>query len=114
MSKATTRTIFMLLEATPSWLALRPDARDQFVNLTLRPILGRHAHVRLRYFDAEAYSARTTDVLMWDVSDDEDYRDLVDDLRDTLFWGTYFLVREIIPCIEDDFARHHGVEGLAR
>lgn len=107
-----TRTIFMLLQATSSWLAMTPVTRHQFVEQTLRPVLGRYPRVRLRYFDAEAYSARTTDVLVWETSDDEAYRDLVDDLRETPFWGTFFLVREIIPSIEEDFARHYAVDGV--
>ena len=108
------QTIFMLVQATPHWIAMTPAARHEFVQRTLRPILARHGQVRLRYFDAEAYSAQTSDVLMWQTTDDRDYRDLVDDLRETPFWGTYFTVREIIPCVEDDFARHYRVEGFGQ
>jgi hypothetical protein len=101
-----------MVRTTASWLALSPSARHEFVQQNLRPILARHERVRLRYFDAEAYSATTTDVLMWETTDDADYRSLVEDLRETFFWGTYFDVREIVPCLEEDFARHYGVEGF--
>jgi len=107
------RTIFFLLHATPRWLALSPAARDGFVRDELRPILARHPAVRLRYFDAEAYCAATSDVLMWETDDDRAYRAVVEALRETAFWGGYFEVREIIPCVEDDFARHYAVEGFA-
>lgn len=103
------KTVFMLVRATSSWLALPPPARHAFVDRVLRPILARHPRVRLRYFDAEAYSARTSDVLLWEVGDEADYRGLVEDLRETPFWGGHFAVREIIPAVEDDFARHYGV-----
>jgi darcynin-like uncharacterized protein len=107
------RTTFMLVRATTSWIGMTPAARHDFVDRTLRPILGRHGQVRLRYFDAEAYSASTSDVLMWEAADDADYRGLVEELRETAFWGTYFEVREIVPCVEEDFARHYGVEGFS-
>lgn len=110
----TRQTIFMLVQAMPPWIAMTPAVRHDFVQRTLRPILARHGHVRLRYFDAEAYSAQTSDVLMWQTTDDRDYRGLVEDLRETPFWGTYFAVREIIPCVEEDFARHYGVEGFVQ
>lgn len=106
------RTIFMLVRATTEWLALAPPLRHQFADRVLRPALSRHPHVRLRYFDAEAYSASTSDVLMWDVHSDADYRDLIEDLRETPFWGKYFEVKEIVPSIEDDFARHYGIAGF--
>lgn len=109
----TRRTIFILVQTTPIWLAMTPTERRDFVEQTLSPLLARHERVSLRYFDAEAYSATTTDVLMWETSDDEDYRDLVEELRETPLWGTYFSVREIVPCVEEDFVRHYGFARLA-
>jgi len=107
------RTVFMLVKTSQRWLALSPAERGDFVQRVLRPILARHRHVRLRYFDAEAYCAAITDVLMWESADDEDYRGLIEELRETPFWGSFFEIRELVPCIEDDFARHYGVEGFA-
>jgi hypothetical protein len=107
------KTVFFLVRTTASWLRLTPAERDRFVREVLRPILARHPETRLRYFDAEAYSADTTDVLMWQFRTERDYRALVEDLRETEFWGGYFEVREIVPCVEDDFARHYGVSGFA-
>jgi hypothetical protein len=107
-----TKTIFMLVRTTGRWLAHTPAERDRFVREVLRPILGRHRATRLRYYDAEAYCAETTDVLVWETTDDTDYRAVVEDLRETPFWGGYFEVRQIILAVEDDFARHYGVEGI--
>ena len=108
------RTIFMLVRTTSAWLALTVAQRDEFVGRVLRPVLARHPGVGLRYFDAEAYSALTTDVLMWETDDDGAYRSLVEALRETAFWGTYFEVREIVPCVEEDFARHYALERIGR
>lgn len=106
------KTVFFLLQATATWLALTPHAKDAFVRERLRPLLAEHAGVRLRYFDAEAYSARASDVLMWQFHDERAYQRLVEALRETPFWGVYFEVREIVPCVEDGFARHYGFEGF--
>jgi hypothetical protein len=106
-------TIFMLVRATETWLALAPKDRFAFLGATVAPILKRHPDTRLRFFDAEAYSARVSDVAMWQTSDLADYRALIDDLRETPFWGTYFEVVEIVPAVENDYARHYGVAPVA-
>ena len=38
---------------------------------------------------------------MWETANVIDYQFLIDELRETPFWGTYFEVVEIIPAIED-------------
>lgn len=105
-------TVFFLINATPAWLAKTPADRNQFVAEVLRPVIAKHPHVRLRYFDAEAYSARISDVMMWEVGKRDDYHALVEDLRETQFWGSYFDVQEIIATVEDGFAQHYRVEGF--
>lgn len=106
-------TIFMLVRATDAWLALPPKERFAFLGSTVAPILTLHPDTRLRFFDAEAYSARVSDVAMWQTSDLADYRALVDDLRETRFWGAYFEIIEIVPTVENDYARHYGVAPIA-
>lgn len=105
-------TAFFLLKTTAAWLAQSPAERDDFVTKVLRPILARHPTVQLRYFDAEAYCARTTDVLMWSFEKTSEYHALVEELRETAFWGPYFKVRQILVCTEDGFARHYGFAGF--
>ena len=106
------RTIFMLVRALPAWLALAPAARFAFVDETVRPLLEAHRGVRLRYFDAEAWNARVSDVIMWQTRDLAAFEAVVEALREGPFWGTYFDVVEIIPALEDGFAIHYGVEPL--
>lgn len=108
----TEMTLFMLVRATPAWLALPPQERHAFADRTLRPLLARHTAVSLRYFDAEAYAARVSDVMMWTTGDHGQWQALVEGLRESPFWGVYFEVVEIIPAVEDDYARHYGVQRM--
>jgi hypothetical protein len=105
-------TVFFWLRASTEWLKLAPAERNGFAESTLRPILRSNPQVRLRYFDAEAYSADVSDVLVWEFDSDRAYEAVVESLRETLFWNHYFEVIKIIRCVEDGFARHYGVEGF--
>lgn len=102
-------TIFMLLKTRPAWLALPPADRFAFLDTTIRPILREAKGVALRFFDAEAFSARTSDLAMWEVEEIGVWQKLVDRLRETAFWDTYFEVVEILPAIENAYARSYGV-----
>ena len=104
MSDTKPHTLFMLLKATPAWLAKTPPERFAFMGETMRPILGCYPMVRMRYFDAEAYCARVSDIAVWETADLKAYRNLVEELRETPFWDVYFQVVEIIPAMEDDYA----------
>ena len=94
-------TIFMLVKTTPRWLALAPAERFAFLDAAIKPVLGQHRDVTLRYFDVEAFSAQATDVLMWECADLRRFQSLVEMLRETLFWDTYFEVLQILPGVED-------------
>jgi hypothetical protein len=105
-------TVFFLVRASAEWLKLNPTERNGFVSSVLRPILQRYPEVRLRYFDAEAYSADVSDVLEWEFASDRAYEAVVESLRETPFWNHYFEVLKIIRCVKDGFARHYGIEGF--
>ena len=100
---------FMLVRATNHWLALRPPQRFAFVTDVIGPILERHPDVSMRFFDSEAFSARVSDVVLWETADLLAYQAVVEDLRETDFWGHYFEVVEILASIENGYARHYGV-----
>jgi hypothetical protein len=109
----TPRTVFWLIKATPAWLALPAPARPAASNscsrccsLFLRAI----PRIALRYFDTEAYSAWCSDVMMWRVADLDDYDGMVEALRDTPFWDTYFQVLHILPGVEDGYMRNYADE----
>lgn len=103
----------MLVHTTPTWLRMPPSQRFAFVDETIRPLLARHPSVRLRYFDAEAFNARYTDMLLWETADVLGYQQVVEELRETPFWDTYFEVLEILPMIENGFAHHYGAQPLS-
>ncbi|KRB52386.1 MAG: darcynin family protein [Pseudomonadota bacterium] len=106
-------TVFMLIKTTPAWLALPPKARFAFFDAHVRPLLAARPQVRLRYFDAEFYTARCTDVMMWETSDQSAYRAIVEELRETLFWDHYFQIVEIVPAVEDAYADHYDQDRIA-
>ena len=108
------KTVFFLVRAEPAWILLSPAERQQFVVAVLGPILSKHRQVRLRFFDAEAWHARVSDILMWEFADERAYRSLVEHLRETRFWGHFFSVREIIACVEDGYAEHYGVSPISQ
>lgn len=97
-------TFFMLLRATPAWLAKpRPERRD-YLDQVVKPLFARFPDVKLRYFDAEYFSTRCSDIALWETRDVEQYAFLIDALRDTAFFGLpYFEMVEIIPSFENGY-----------
>lgn len=97
-------TFFMLLKSTPAWLSLSRTQRTAFIEEQIQPIFTRYAAVTLRFYDAEAFSGRCTDVAVWETSNLRQYAFLIDALRDTPFFSQpYFEVVDIIPGIEDSY-----------
>lgn len=106
-------TIFMLVKTTARWLALAPSERFAFLEKTIKPVLGKHRDVRMRFFDVEAFNARTSDVIMWETTNLLRYQSLVEHLRETPFWDHYFEVLEILPRLENAYADHYDVAPVA-
>jgi len=105
-------TFFMLVRTTPRWLALPPGERFAFVGAKVAPLLAAHPAVSMRYYDAEAFSARVTDVIVWQTAELREYQTIVEKLRETEFWGTYFDVVELVPAVENAYATHYQVAPL--
>jgi Darcynin, domain of unknown function len=103
-----TYSFFMLVRTTDAWLALPPPQRFAFLRAQVEPRLRAHPAVTLRFFDAEAFSARVTDVLLWQTTSLGAYGALIEGLRETAFWGVYFQVVEIVPAVENAYATHYG------
>ncbi|NJK73297.1 MAG: darcynin [Microcoleus sp. SU_5_6] len=112
-TKQLNHVYFMLVKTTVIWLRLTPKERFKFLETTISPILKKHRSVKMRFFDSEAFSGHFTDVLMWETSEVKDYQFLVEELRETLFWGTYFEIVEIVPSIENAYALYYEVEPLS-
>jgi hypothetical protein len=64
----------------------------------------------MRFFDSEAYSGNYSDVIMWETNQIEKYQSVVELLRESPFWDTYFEIKEIIPSIENAYADHYDVK----
>ena len=63
-------TVFMLVKTMPEWLAMSVDERFSELAKHVEPIVQRHRdRVRLRFYDVEFYTARVTDVWVWDALD---------------------------------------------
>jgi hypothetical protein len=94
--------IFMIVKTTRHWLDLATPQRLDFLRSDIYPLL-RDRPVKLRYFDAEAFTARASDVLLWETEDLSAWQWLCDHLRETKFWDHYFEVLEIIPSLEANY-----------
>ena len=79
-------TVFMLVKTSPEWLAFPVESRFAHLRETFEPILRKHSNdVQLRFYDSEFYTARVTDVWVWEATSHHAYELLVEDLRETLF-----------------------------
>ncbi|MFF9979007.1 darcynin family protein [Streptomyces erythrochromogenes] len=106
-------TAFMLIKTTPEWLAMTPRERmAAFATQVVPAIESRTTGVRSRFYDTEFYSARVTDVWVWEADDHEAYQLLVDALRETPFWDRYFQVVDLLVGTENGYARTYGLEAV--
>lgn len=110
-----TMTFFMSLRSQPAWLALSRQQRADYIAEHVRPVFARHPQVRMRFYDAEAFSGRCTDMAVFETDDLRAYGFLIDALRDLEFFGLpYFEVLDVIPAMEDgyvDYDEEMGVVG---
>ena len=68
----------------------------------------------MRFYDAEAFTGRITDVAVFETANLRAYYFLIDALRDTPFLGLpYFEVVEIVPAIEDGYQEYTDADGVA-
>lgn len=103
-------TVFILLMATPEWLALDRADRARLSNTALAAAFPDQA-VSFRFLDAEAFSARVSDVMVITADTPQQYYFAIERLRDTpLIVNRYFQIVEIIPAYENGF---HAFEAAA-
>jgi hypothetical protein len=107
-------TAFMLVKTTAEWLAMTVQERvEAFTTQVLPVIKAKTTGVRSRFYDTEFYSARVTDVWMWEAEDHRAYQLLIDALRETPFWDRYFEVVDLLVGTENGYARTYGLEPVA-
>ena len=102
--------IFMHLRTASAWLALSRDVRREIATPAFESALA-GSGVRLRYFDAEAFHGRCTDVALFETEDMQAYYFVVERLRDSpLFSTPYFEVIDIVVCVEEGFRAFEAQE----
>ncbi|MFF9431202.1 darcynin family protein [Streptomyces sp. NPDC014746] len=107
-------TAFLLVKTTPEWLAMTVEERVRAFTTQVIPVIeARTRGVRSRFYDTEFYSARVTDVWVWEADDHDAYRLLIDALRETPFWDRYFEVVDLLVGIENGYARTYGLPPVA-
>lgn len=112
-TRTVTYTIFMLLRTMPDWLRLKRDERSAIAQEAFSFAL-KDGKVAFSYHDAEAFSARATDVAVFKTPDLYTYYTMVERLRDSkLFTVPYFEVVDIIPTIEDGYRQFEEDEARA-
>ncbi|MFF7608128.1 darcynin family protein [Streptomyces parvulus] len=106
-------TAFMLVKTTPEWLAMTVEERvAAFTTQVVPAVRAKTTGVRSRFYDTEFYSARVTDVWVWEADDHHAYQLLVDALRETPFWDRYFEVVDLLVGTENGYARTYGVDAV--
>lgn len=103
----------VLLRATPQWLSLSRQQRRALTDQHLKPILQAHAgQLTMRYFDAEAFTAQCSDVMMTETQDPRHHYFFMEQMRDSpLLNVPYFDVVQVIPTIEDGYQAYEDATG---
>ncbi|KUM03936.1 hypothetical protein KIF53_01900 [Chromobacterium subtsugae] len=102
-----TYAFFALLRVHPNWLRLSRPERRRFEAETLRPIYERYPAVRMRWFDAEAFTGRCSDIALFETESIREFYYLIDALRDSkIATEPYFEFLDIIPAVEDGFREY--------
>lgn len=99
-----THVVLVQLTALPAWLALSRADRARIVTDQVQPALGASPACRVRWVDAEAFTAQCSDVLLVETADLRAWNHLWERVRDTaLFAVPYFRLESIITGIEDGY-----------
>lgn len=100
-------TFFVLMRATKEWLSLLRAERNEFVETNLNPLFAKYSSVSVRFYDAEAFSSRCSDIAVFETDNLQEYYFLMDGIRDSkVFTVPYFEFIEIIPAIEGGFTEY--------
>ncbi len=98
-------TILILYRVTHHWLALTRKQRNEFFSNEILPIIQRfEGKLTVRLFDSEAFHATTSDFLIVECEELQEYYYFMEYLRDTaLFSKPYLELNDIITGIENGF-----------
>ncbi|MDN5203060.1 hypothetical protein QQ008_16850 [Fulvivirgaceae bacterium BMA10] len=98
-------TILILYRATEYWLQLSREERGEFFEKELAPIMVKYQQaLTIRLFDSEAFHAKTSDFMIVECTDLEQYYFFIEEIRDTkLFSEPYIELTDVIMGIENGF-----------
>ncbi|AOW87678.1 darcynin [Streptomyces olivaceus] len=107
-------TAFLLLKTNRAWLELSvPERVAAFQENVLPAVKDKAQDVRWRYYDTEFYTARVTDIWVWEARSHEAFQLAIEALRETPFWDHYFEIVEILVGVENGYAKHYDSDILA-
>ncbi len=96
-----TQTYFLLLSALPAFLSQPRETRDPAAHAALEAAGLKH----FRFFDAEAFSAMCSDVVMVEGMTPVAFHRAIEHLRDSaIFSVPWFRLEAVIPTLENG---HH-------
>ena len=98
-------TIFILYQALPAWLRLSRPERNAVFQAEVAPVFDRFKpHLSVRLFDAEAFHAEVSDVMLVTGNDLRQYYYFMEALRDTALFGEpYIVLNDVIVSTENGF-----------
>ncbi|CAH0537720.1 darcynin family protein [Vibrio marisflavi] len=97
-------SFFVHMNATRNWLSLDREDRNTYFSETVEEIFSRYPSVSVRLYDAEAFTAKCSDIAVYETENIQDYYYLIEELRDTkVFTEPYFEIVDIFPAIENGF-----------
>ncbi|UOZ05539.1 darcynin family protein [Amycolatopsis sp. WQ 127309] len=105
-----TATGFILVKTTRAWLDLTVADRIAAFEEHVTPALKKVKGVRSTFYDTEFYTARVTDIWVWEARDHEAFQLVIEALRETLFWDHYFEIVEILVGVENGYAKHYSTD----
>jgi hypothetical protein len=107
-------TVFVLVKTTPEWLGFSVDQRFRHFERYMQPILKKYEdQVRFTFYDTEFFSARVTDMWMWQAKSRHAYEMVVEELRETPLWDRFFTIVEILAGVENAYARNYNREPVS-
>ena len=102
-------TFFVHMNATRDWLALTRKERGEYYTWLQAEVFDHYPDVHVRLFDVEAFSARCSDIAMYETENIQQYYFLMEALRDSkVYTVPYFEVVDIFPAIEDGFTEYEN------
>ncbi len=100
---------FIHVRTMSAWLKLSRDKRRKLAEQHLYEPLGQYPDLKMRYFDAEAFTGRVTDIMMFETPSPEAYYFYIEGLRDSpLIADEYFEIVDIIPTLEEGFQSYEA------